>query len=153
MEHITDADDRLVTTFGRLVEAHSLLSRRAGRSLERQCGIPHAWFEVLLRISRSDQGQVSMGSLAQQVALTSGGVTKMLDRMIAAGLVRRVPCATDRRVLFAALTAHGDDKLAEALAVHAADLREAFDGFAQEDLDSLDALLDRLRRTTASTGR
>ena len=99
MQHITDADDRLITTFGRLVEAHAALTRRTGRSLEGECGVPQAWFEVLLRISRADGGQVSMGVLAQQVALTSGGVTRLLDRMIDAGLVQRVPCPTDRRVL------------------------------------------------------
>ena len=145
MEHITDADDRLVTTFGRLLEAHAALTRRAGRSLERECGIPQAWFEVLLRISRADGGQVSMGALAQQVALTSGGITRLLDRMIDAGLVQRVPCPTDRRVLFAALTAQGNAKLAEALNVHTTDLRVVFDGFTGRDLDALDGLLNRLR--------
>jgi MarR family 2-MHQ and catechol resistance regulon transcriptional repressor len=145
VQHITDADDRLVTTFGRLVEAHAAVSRRTGRSLETACGIPQPWFEVLLRISRADGGQVSMGSLAQQVALTSGGITRLLDRMIAGGLVERVPCPTDRRVLFAALTPQGRELLAQALVVHTADLREAFGGFARRDLDALDGLLDRLR--------
>jgi MarR family transcriptional regulator, 2-MHQ and catechol-resistance regulon repressor len=145
VEHITRADDRLVTTFGRLLEAHSALTRRTGRSLEQACGIPHAWFEVLLRISRGDGGQVTMGSLAQQVALTTGGVTRLLDRMISAGLVERVPCATDRRVQFAALTPDGRAKLDQALVVHTADLRGAFAGFTPPDLAALDGLLDRLR--------
>jgi MarR family 2-MHQ and catechol resistance regulon transcriptional repressor len=142
---LTAADDALITTFGRLVEAHATLARRAGRSLEQQCGIPHAWFEVLLRISRADGGQVSMGALAQQVALTSGGITRLLDRMIDAGLVQRVPCPTDRRVQFAALTDQGLAKLDEAAAVHAADLRSAFAGFTKLELDALDGLLDKLR--------
>lgn len=145
MEQITSADDRLVTTFGRLVEAHAAVGRRTGRSLERRCGIPHAWFEVLLRIARADGGQVSMGALAQQVALTSGGITRLLDRMIEAGLVQRVPCPTDRRVQFAALTDHGRAKLDEALRVHAADLRDVFADFSEQDLRALDQLLDRLR--------
>ena len=156
MEDITDADDRLITTFGRLVEAHAAVGRRAGKSLEQRCGIPHAWFGVLLRISRADGGQVSMGALAQQVALTSGGVTRLLDRMTDAGLVQRVPCPTDRRVQFAALTDQGRGKLGEAAVVHAADLRDAFAGFIRSDLDVLDGLLDRLRGTrsasTSSTG-
>lgn len=149
MKHITEADDRLVTTFGRLLEAHAVLTRRAGRSLERECGIPQPWFEVLLRISRTEGGQVSMGSLAQQVALTSGGITRLLDRMIDAGLVQRVPCPTDRRVLFAALTDRGQTKLAQALVVHAAELRDTFHGFTKRDLDALDGLLDRLREVPA----
>jgi MarR family 2-MHQ and catechol resistance regulon transcriptional repressor len=148
VEQITAADDRLVTTFGRLVEAHATLGRRTGRSLEQRCGIPTAWFEVLLRIARADGAQVSMGGLAQQVALTSGGITRLLDRMVEAGLVQRLPCPTDRRVQFAALTDQGRSKLDEALLVHSADLREVFAGFTAQDLDDLDGLLDRLRGST-----
>lgn len=148
MPPVTAADDALITTFGRLVEAHSQLGKQLGRSLEQQIGIPHAWFEVLLRISRADGGQVSMSSLAQQVALTGGGVTKLIDRMITAGLVERVPCPTDRRVSFAALTAQGRDTLDRAVPVHATDLRQVFAGFSPRDLRALDGLLDRLRQAS-----
>lgn len=145
MPRLTKADDRLITTFGRLVEAHSSLGRQLGRELEQQCGLTHTEFEVMLRISRADGGQLSMSSLAQQVALTTGGVTRLLDRMIDAGLVRRVPCPTDRRVAFAALTASGQKMLNEALQVHAANLRRVFNAFSLDDLSKLDDLLDRLR--------
>jgi MarR family transcriptional regulator, 2-MHQ and catechol-resistance regulon repressor len=146
MPPVTAADDALITTFGRLVEAHSQLGKQLGRSLTQQVGISHATFEVLLRISRADGGQVSMSSLAQQVALTGGGVTKLIDRMITAGLVERVPCPTDRRVSFAALTPEGRDTLRRATVVHAADLRRVFDGFNEQELRMLDGLLDRLRQ-------
>ena len=148
MPPITAADDALITTFGRLVEAHSQLGKQLGRSLERQVGVPHTWFEVLLRISRAAGGQVSMSALAQQVALTGGGVTKLIDRMISAGLVERVPCPTDRRVSFAALTRDGRDTLRRATEVHAADLRLVFDGFEEQELRALDGLLDRLRQAS-----
>lgn len=138
-------DDPLITTFGRLVEAHATMSQRLGQELERECGIPLTWFEVLLRISRSEGGQVSMGALAQQVALTTGGVTRLLDRMIAAGLVERVPCPTDRRVYFASLTGQGEQTLRSAAQVHADNLRQAFAGFDQPEIDAFDTLLDRLR--------
>jgi len=145
MPDATSTDDALITTFGRLVEAHSNLGRQLGRSLEVEVGIPHGWFEVLLRVSRSDGGQISMSALAQQIALTGGGVTKLIDRMIAAGLVRRVPCPTDRRVAFAALTAQGRTTLKKATVVHARDLRQAFASIDDADLRTLDRLLDRLR--------
>ena len=145
MAQVTAADDALITTFGRLVEAHSNLNRQLGRSLEQQAGVPHAWFEVLLRVGRAEGGQVSMGGLAQQIALTSGGVTKLIDRMIDAGLVRRVPCPTDRRVSFAALTRQGQEAFERAVQVHGTDLRRAFSDFNEDDLRALDVLLDRLR--------
>ena len=145
MTGTTTADDELITTFGRLVEAHSALGRQLGRALEQECGLPHSWFEVLLRVGRAEGGQISMSALAQQVALTSGGVTRLLDRMIAAGVVRRVPCPTDRRVQFAALTEAGESKLTEAAALHAQNLRVVFREFTSDELGTLDALLDRLR--------
>lgn len=142
---VTAADEALITTFGRLVEAYSTLDQQLGRSLEEQAGIPHTWFEVLLRISRSAGGRISMGALAQQVALTTGGITRLLDRMIAAGLVQRVPCPTDRRVHFAALTKRGRAKLDQGARGHAANLRQAFAGFTADDLRTFDDLLDQLR--------
>jgi MarR family 2-MHQ and catechol resistance regulon transcriptional repressor len=145
MRQIQAADDALLTTFGRLVEAHASLGRQLGRSLEEEAGVPHTWFEVLLRISRSDGRQISMGDLAQQVALTSGGITRLVDRMVDAQLVRRVPCPTDRRVAYAALTAKGERQLRDATKVHTRDLQEAFSGFSAADLRRLDELLDRLR--------
>ena len=79
------------------------------------------------------------------MALTTGGITKLLDRMVDAGLVERVPCPTDRRVSFAALTPRGKDTLDHASALHTRDLRQVFDGFDDADLRTLDDLLDRLR--------
>ena len=141
----SEAGDALITTFGRVVEASSRLGQQLGQSLEDETGIPHTWFEVLLRVSRADGGRIAMGALAQEVALTSGGITKLFDRMIAAGLVERAPCPTDRRVSFATLTEAGRAKLAEASVLHAANLRHAFAGFTAADLRTLDELLDRLR--------
>lgn len=145
MTRLAAADDRLITTFGRLVEAETSLSRDLGRQLERSCGISHTTFEVLLRISRADDGQISMSTLAQQVALTSGGITRLLDRLIDGGLVRRVPCPTDRRVYFAALTSAGQSVLDEAVQVHAGNLRQVFAAFTAAELNHLDRLLDKLR--------
>jgi DNA-binding MarR family transcriptional regulator len=145
MATASDSDEALITTFGRLVEAYSGLGQQLGRSLEQQSGIPHTWFEVLLRISRAERGQVTMGALAQQVALTTGGITRLVDRMIRAGLVQRVPCATDRRVHFVALTEQGRATLDEAAKVHAANLRRAFAGFTAAELTTLDDLLHRVR--------
>jgi DNA-binding MarR family transcriptional regulator len=72
-------------------------------------------------------------------------VTRLVDRMEAAGFVERVPCPTDRRVSYASLTDSGRAKLDEAAQVHAGNLRVVFADFDHEDRSTLDALLDRLR--------
>ena len=135
----------LITSWGRVVEAYSFLDRRLGASLEASCGIPMTWFEVLLRLARAEDDQLTMGALAEQVALTSGGVTRLLDRMVRAGYVERRQCPTDRRIVYAALTPAGRGKVEEAAAVHARDLEEVFASFAPHERRLLDELLDRLR--------
>ena len=145
MPPLSRRDDALITTFGRLLEAQSRLERRLGADLEARCDLPHAWFEVLVRLGRSRDGRLTMGGLAEEVSLTTGGVTRLVDRMAAAGYVERVPCPTDRRVSYAALTDAGRAKLDEAAPIHAANLRSVFAAFSDEDRSTLDALLDRLR--------
>jgi MarR family 2-MHQ and catechol resistance regulon transcriptional repressor len=137
-------DDALISTFGRLLEVQGRLERRLGADLEARFGLPHAWFELLVRLARSDGGQLTMSGLADQVALTSGGITRLVGRMATAGLVERRPCPTDRRVAYAGITAAGRERLAEAAVAHAANLRAVFAEFSATDHTTLDALLDRL---------
>ena len=145
MASASAVDEPLITSWGRVVEAYSFLDRRLGASLEASCGIPMTWFEVLLRLARAEDDQLTMGALAEQVALTSGGVTRLLDRMVRAGYVERRQCPTDRRIVYAALTPAGRGKVEEAAAVHARDLEEVFASFAPHERRLLDELLDRLR--------
>ena len=141
----THIDHDLVSTFGLLMEAYHSLEKQLGAALEEQVGVPHTWFEVMLRISRAADGLAPMGSLADQVALTGGGVTRMVDRMAAAGLVERVPCASDRRVVYAGLTQEGRAVLDKAVSVHDDNLRRMLCDFTDRELVALDELLRRLR--------
>jgi DNA-binding MarR family transcriptional regulator len=138
-------DDPLLTTFGRLVEVYSRLEASLGRSLQERHGMPHVWFEVLVRLARSPGGRLTMGELAQEVALTSGGVTRLVDRMVAAGHVARAADAADRRVAYATVTRVGRAAVEKAARSHAENLRAVFAGFDGADLAALDTLLDRLR--------
>ena len=133
-------DEPLITSWGRLVQAYSVLNRRLGASLEASCSLPMSWFEVLLRLSRAEDDQLTMGALAEQVALTSGGVTRLLDRMVRAGYVERRQCPTDRRIAYAALTPAGRGKVEEAAAIHARDLEQVFASVAPHERRLLDEL-------------
>ncbi|WP_326836995.1 MarR family transcriptional regulator [Amycolatopsis rhabdoformis] len=152
MNPLSPADDRLITTSGRLLEAGSQLDRLLGPALLAETGLQHTWFEVLLRLSRSEGGQLTMSALASEVALTTGGITRMIDRIEAAGYVERRPCPTDRRVAYAAITDPGRAVLAQALVVQARRLREVFAEFSEADLATLDELLDRVRRVSRVDG-
>ncbi|GHE06962.1 MarR family winged helix-turn-helix transcriptional regulator [Klenkia taihuensis] len=144
-------DDALISTFGRLVEVASRLTRSVGARLEAEHDLPLAWLEVLLRLTRSPDGRLTMAALADQISLTSGGGTRLVSRMVDAGLVERVPCPTDRRVVYASVTERGRERVAQAWSGHAAALREVFAPLGAAGLDAFDDLLDRLRTTTPGT--
>lgn len=144
-EPLRPTDEALISSFGRLVVTHRHLERRLGRDLERSCGITLTRLEVLLRLSSAPRGELTMGELARAMNLTSGGATRVVDRMIAAGEVERRPCADDRRVLYARLTEAGRSRAREAAAAHAASLRAAYAALSDAELASLDRFLDRLR--------
>lgn len=138
-------NDPLITTFGRLLEAKSRLEQRLNSALSEAADLPLAWFEVLIRLARSDEQQLTMGELAGQIALTTGGVTRLVDRMQAAGLVERRPCTTDRRVSYLGITHNGREKVDQAATAHSGNLQEVFAGFSEHDLAALNEMLDRLR--------
>lgn len=143
--NLSKCDDRRIHTFGVLLEALTRLNQRFDRSLRAKVGITHSWFEALLRIERSG-GHMTMGDLAEQIALTSGGVTRLVDRLIEEDLVERQACATDRRVLYVALTETGRAKLNEAIDVHLVDLEEQLTGrMSEEERSLLVAVMERLR--------
>lgn len=138
-------DDR-ITAFGLLVEVHARLERAFGRVLEAECGISHGWFEALLRIARSPDHQLSMRQLSEQVVLTSGGITRLVDRLEGAGYVQRQAHPTDRRIQQVSLTRAGWRKLEQACAVHLRGLEEHFTGrLTVCELRGLTAALEKLR--------
>ncbi|WP_329128119.1 MarR family winged helix-turn-helix transcriptional regulator [Streptomyces sp. NBC_01465] len=108
---ITTAKDaaghELVLAFGRLQGAANRLEYILGRSLEQECGISHLMYEVLLILGRADEPGLSMRAIAQEQMLTTGGVTRLVDRMAAAGLVERVEGPGDRRGRLVRLTHKG----------------------------------------------
>jgi len=110
--------DPRITAFGMLLEAHAAVMGAVGRDLEADSGLPVPWFEVLIRLSRSPGQRLRMSELATQVGLSTSGLTRLVDRLDDAGLLRREACPSDRRGAFAVLTDDGRRTLEKALPAH-----------------------------------
>jgi DNA-binding MarR family transcriptional regulator len=122
-------DDReLVTWWGLVVEAYARTGRLVQVGPVEGVDVPGPWFEVLLRLLRTPGQRLTMTQLARETTLTSGGFTKLADRMVAAGLIERQPSPEDRRVTHVVLTAEGLRIGEEAQRRHVALLREHFLG-------------------------
>jgi DNA-binding MarR family transcriptional regulator len=142
-----EVDDReLVTWWGLVIEAYARTEPLLRPGPVGGVDLPGPWFEVLLRLLRTPGQQLTMTQLAQDVALTSGGFTKLANRMVAAGLIERRPSSDDRRVTHAALTPEGVRIGEEAQRIHVVALREHFLGaLGQERAAELGALMRVLR--------
>jgi DNA-binding MarR family transcriptional regulator len=110
--------DEKVALFGLLLDTNARLSRDFGVELEVQCQMPLTWFDVLLQLSNSEDGRLKMSQMADAIVHSSGGTTRLVDRLQDAGYVRREHCKSDRRAIYVAITEAGSAKLEEALAVH-----------------------------------
>lgn len=102
-------DDEVVTWWGLVIEGYSATHDRLFAEIEERFGLKPAQFDVLVRLVRSPDYRQPMTKLAKEAALSSGGFTKVADRLEREGLIHRVPSPTDRRVTYAALTEHGID--------------------------------------------
>ncbi len=147
MENGRLIDDVRITSFGYLFEAYARLSHLLGSELEDALGLPLRWYGVLLLLGRSPDGMRPIGELIDATAFTSGGVTRLVDRMTGAGYVERVPCPTDRRVQFVALTESGREMLQRATEIHLSGIQRHMTGKLRPDeIAVLDRLLARLAR-------
>lgn len=137
-------DERL-TLAGLFFETHAGLVCELDRALD-TADLPQQWFEILLRLARTPENRLRMSDLARQVTITPSGLTRAVDRMATAGLVRREACASDRRVLYAALTPKGRRRIESVLPDYLVRLDNAF--IAQLDAGertALEAILRKLR--------
>ena len=100
-------DARLVSWWGLVLEGFSTTMRHVAADVEAECGLSQAPAEVMLRLGRSPGGRLPMSRIARESSLSSGGLTKVADKLVALGLARRVPDADDRRVIYIELTSRG----------------------------------------------
>ena len=149
---VPGSDDPRITAFGLLLEAFSAVRGAVAADLARTSSLPEPEFEVLIRLSRSPDQRLRLTELANQVRLSTSGLSRLVDRVEAAGLVRREACPSDRRGAYAVLTQAGEEALAAALPAHLESLqRNVVSALGPEDLATLEDLLRRLRDRTGSS--
>lgn len=127
------------------LHAQATIRRRLDAELAAAHDLTLSDYEVLLALARAPGRRLRMSDLADRVLLTRSGITRLVDGLTRAGLVRRTACPTDARVSYAQLTDAGDAKLLEAEAAYLEGVRTLFtERFSGEELEALASLLARL---------
>ncbi|MBB6119372.1 MarR family winged helix-turn-helix transcriptional regulator [Nocardiopsis algeriensis] len=118
-------DDDLITAWGLLHEAMNNVQPRLLNGITpggKDMAGP--WFEVLIRLQRTPGHRLPMSRLAKEVSLSTGGFTKLADRLEREEYLVRENCASDRRVVYASLTPKGVEFIDRARVKHVQRLRE-----------------------------
>jgi len=143
-------DDEIVTWWGLVIEGYHVTQNRLMAEIADRFGLAPGAFDILLRLVRSPEHRMPMTRLAKEAALSSGGFTKVADRLVAADLITRQPCDTDRRVTYAVLTDHGLDIAERAREACAEILRRRV--LAPLGTDRSEALAEAMRTLRAANG-
>src|SRR3982074_1575771 len=108
------------------LDAQASLLRRLGADLVKNEDITLAEYDVLVQLSFAPDGRLRMTQLSDRVRLSPSGRTRLVDRLVRRGLVKRGRCASDRRGTNAILTPAGHARLRRASPVHLRGIREHF---------------------------
>jgi DNA-binding MarR family transcriptional regulator len=127
------------------LQSHASILRALDAELVAEQGMTTRDYEVLLYLAQAPERKLPMSALAENTMLTRSGITRLVDGLVAAGLIERVSCKSDARISYARLTDVGYEKLREAGWTHIAGIRRLFlEHFTADELDHLASLLSRL---------
>jgi DNA-binding MarR family transcriptional regulator len=127
------------------LRAHAAIVRRLDAELEAEHGLSLSAYEVLLLLHEAPGQRLRMSQLAESALLSHSGMTRLVDRLVEAGLVERRRCDEDRRGLFAEPTPTGTEVFRQARATHLRGIRERFlSRVSETELAVLADLWDRV---------
>lgn len=123
--------NRLVSRYNVVIEARL-----------RTIGLDIPYWRVLMVLGQ--KAPRSVGQLAEAAVIPVSTMTRIVQRMAAAGLIESATLESDNRVIEVSLTPDGSEKLGEARKITAPIYAEVIDGFSIEEFEALTASLNRL---------
>ncbi|MEU8381801.1 MarR family transcriptional regulator [Streptosporangium sp. NPDC048865] len=117
-------DDDEQRTWRAFLAASQLVQEELDRQLQRDSGMPHAYYAVLVKLSEAPGRMMRMSELAAEVNSSQSRLSHAVKRLEERGWVRREPCAADKRVSWAILTDPGYEVLAAAAPGHVEAVRQ-----------------------------
>jgi DNA-binding MarR family transcriptional regulator len=139
-----DLDTATMELFGRVYRVADRMGEQMSRTFA-PFGLTRGEFDVLATLRRAGAPyRLSPGELSASLMVTTGGMTGRLDKLTAAGLLERVPHATDRRCTYAQLTDEGVDLVERAVEAQVQAQRYVLDALGATGVAELSSRLREL---------
>jgi DNA-binding MarR family transcriptional regulator len=127
--------------------AQSLLFEQIEQDLQRDSGMPLAYYQILVVLSEHPNHAMRMGDLAQALFYSRSRLSHAITRLEQNGWIRREASPSDRRGSSAVLTDEGMRVLAAAAPEHVESVRtHLFDQLSPAELEQLRAVSETLVR-------
>ncbi|WP_381797380.1 MarR family winged helix-turn-helix transcriptional regulator [Streptomyces niveus] len=124
------------------LQATTLLEDHLDRQLQRDAGMPHIYYALLVHLARAPHHRMRMTRLAQNAKITRSRLSHAIARLERHGWVRREDCPSDKRGQNAILTAEGEEVLRRSAPGHVAAVRHAiFDRLGPEQVTQLGEIM------------
>lgn len=141
---VPDVDASGMAVFGRLHRAYHRYQDQLNRIFH-SFDLTMAGFSILASLRRAGSPyRRTAGELADAALVTTGGITQRVDKLEAAGLVRRDRDSSDRRTVYVQLTEEGLAFTDKVTAAHFANERDMLSGLTATEQERLADLLSRL---------
>jgi DNA-binding MarR family transcriptional regulator len=134
------------------LEASQRLFEQLDRELDREVGMPLAYYQILAMLSEVPGHTLRMSDLAAQTWSSRSRLSHAVDRLEEKGWVERLSCPSDKRGAYAVLTDAGQRVLEAAAPSHVSSVRRlVFDQLTPEDLDALGRLSRKIADRIAAS--
>jgi DNA-binding MarR family transcriptional regulator len=125
------------------VHATTLLEDHLDRQLQRDAGMPHIYYGLLVKLAEAPRRRLRMTELAMHAKITRSRLSHAVARLEKNGWVRREDCPSDKRGQFAVLTDEGHEVLRRTAPGHVAAVRQAlFDRLTPQQQKSLGEIME-----------
>ncbi|MET8028092.1 MarR family winged helix-turn-helix transcriptional regulator [Streptomyces avermitilis] len=129
-------------TWRSYMNAVTLLEDHLDRQLQRDAGMPHIYYGLLVQLTEAPRRRLRMTELAISAKITRSRLSHAIARLEKSGWVRREDCPSDKRGQFAVLTDEGYEVLRKTAPGHVAAVRQAlFDRLSPEQQKSLGEIM------------
>jgi DNA-binding MarR family transcriptional regulator len=134
-----------LAAWARFLYTHATLIDQIEAELAAEDLPPLSWYDVLWSLEKAESGRLRMHELAHAVVLSRSNLTRLIDRLEAAGLTKRERCDDDRRGAYAAITPEGQEMRKKMWPVYRKQIERLFAAhFTTKEAELLNALLGRL---------
>src|SRR5690606_14160576 len=110
------------------IDATTLLEDHLDRQLQRDAGMPHVYYGLLVKLAEAPDRRLRMTELAMSAKITRSRLSHAVARLEKSGWVRREDCPSDKRGQFAVLTDEGLEMLTRHAPGHVEAVRQAVFG-------------------------